>query len=117
VSVDSGGRSRLFLNTRPDGFIVSEAYRRLVEEALRRLQLTPVRTVLEALETPNGNLQQLVEDVASFRQEGFLMELDDFGAGQSNIDRAWQLQADIVKLDRSAVERPFGTLALHAFRD
>jgi EAL domain-containing protein (putative c-di-GMP-specific phosphodiesterase class I) len=61
----------LFLNTRPAGFIVSEAYRRLVKETMRRLQLRPDRIVLEVLEVPNGNLQQLIEGIASFRQQGF----------------------------------------------
>jgi EAL domain-containing protein (putative c-di-GMP-specific phosphodiesterase class I) len=96
---------RLFLNTRPDGFIVSEAYRRLVDATLKRLELTPDRIVLEVLETPHGNLQKLVEGIASFRQQGFLIALDDFGVGDSNIDRVWQLQPDIVKLDRSVVEQ------------
>ncbi|MDR8045831.1 EAL domain-containing protein, partial [Burkholderia cenocepacia] len=35
-----------------------------------------------------------------FRTHGFLIALDDFGAGQSNIERIWQLNPDIVKLDR-----------------
>jgi EAL domain-containing protein (putative c-di-GMP-specific phosphodiesterase class I) len=96
---------RLFLNTQPDGFIVSDAYRRLVEGTLKRLQLGPDRIVLEVLETPNGNMQQLVDGIASFREQGFLIALDDFGKGHSNIDRVWQLQPDIVKLDRSAIEQ------------
>jgi EAL domain-containing protein (putative c-di-GMP-specific phosphodiesterase class I) len=96
---------RLFLNTLPSGFIVSEAYRSLVDETLRRLKLTPDRIVLEVLETPSGNLQRLVEGISSFQQQGFLIALDDFGAGHSNIDRIWKLQPDIVKLDRSVVEQ------------
>src|ERR1700693_3872449 len=95
----------LFLNTRPDGFIVSDAYRHVVEDSLRRLHLSPERIVLEVLETPNGNLQRLIEAIASLRQKGFLIALDDFGAGHSNIDRVWQLQPDIVKLDRRVIEQ------------
>jgi EAL domain-containing protein (putative c-di-GMP-specific phosphodiesterase class I) len=95
----------LFINRRPAGFIVSEAYRRLVKDSLRRLQLTPNRVVLEVLETPpEGNWQRLVDGIASFRQEGFLIALDDFGVGHSNIDRVWRLKPDIVKLDRSVIE-------------
>lgn len=94
----------LFLNTRPDGFIVSQPYRRLVEDTLKRLHLAPDHIVLEVLETPNANVQRLVEGIAAFRQQGFLIALDDFGAGHSNIDRIWQLQPDIVKLDRSVIE-------------
>jgi hypothetical protein len=34
-----------------------------------------------------------------------LIALDDFGAGQSNFDRVWRLQPEIVKLDRSLAQR------------
>jgi EAL domain-containing protein (putative c-di-GMP-specific phosphodiesterase class I) len=101
----ANAQDRLFLNTQPDGFIVSDAYRRLVDGTLKRLQLPPDRIVLEVLETPNGNMQQLIEGIASFRRQGFLIALDDFGKGHSNIDRVWQLQPDIVKLDRRVIEQ------------
>ncbi|MFM0175629.1 EAL domain-containing protein [Paraburkholderia sediminicola] len=94
---------RLFLNARPDSFITSDAYRRLVEDTLTDLRLKPERIVLEVLETPNGDLERLIEGIASFRRQGFLIALDDFGAGHSNIDRVWRLQPDIVKLDRSVI--------------
>lgn len=96
---------RLFLNTRPEGFIISEAYRRRVGDTLARLRLAPQRVVLEVLETPNGNVEQLIEGITSFRQQGFLIALDDFGAGHSNIDRVWQLQPDIVKIDRGVIAK------------
>lgn len=101
----ANAQDRLFLNYRPGDFIVSAAYRRLVEDGLKRLHLTPERVVLEVLETPNGNLRRLADGIASFRQLGFLIALDDFGAGHSNIDRVWQLQPDIVKLDRGVIEQ------------
>jgi EAL domain-containing protein (putative c-di-GMP-specific phosphodiesterase class I) len=101
----ANARDMLFLNTQPDAFIASDAYRRLVEGTLKRLQLAPDRIVLEVLETPNGNMRQLVEGIASFRRQGFLIALDDFGKGHSNIDRVWQLQPDIVKLDRRVIEQ------------
>ncbi|SIO48880.1 EAL domain, c-di-GMP-specific phosphodiesterase class I (or its enzymatically inactive variant) [Burkholderia sp. GAS332] len=99
----ANAHQRLFLNTRPASFITSDAYRRLVENTLSRLQLMPERIVLELLETPNGDLERLIEGIASFRRHGFLIALDDFGAGHSNIDRVWRLQPDIVKLDRSVI--------------
>lgn len=34
-----------------------------------------------------------------------MIALDDFGAGHSNIDRVWQLQPDIVKLDRQLIQQ------------
>lgn len=95
----------LFLNTPPDSFIVSEAYRLLAGESLKQFRLEPERIVLEVLETPNEDPQRLIEGIASFRQQGFFIALDDFGAGHSNIDRVWQIQPDIVKLDRRVIEQ------------
>ncbi|MCX4149946.1 MULTISPECIES: EAL domain-containing protein [Paraburkholderia] len=99
----ANAQQQLFLYARPDSFITSDAYRRLVEDTLTRLQLMPERVVLEVLETPNGNLERLLEGIVSFRRQGFLIALDDFGAGHLNIDRVWRLQPDIVKLDRSVI--------------
>lgn len=72
-------------------------------EQLRELDLPPQRVVLEVLEQPNADPRRLVESVQLLRRHGFLIALDDFGAGHSNIDRVWQLQPDIVKLDRGMV--------------
>ena len=47
------------------------------------------------------NELRLGEAVQFFRKQGLLIALDDFGAGHSNFDRVWNLQPDIVKLDRS----------------
>ena len=49
-------------------------------------------------------------------ERGFLIALDDFGAGHSNVERIWQLNPDIVKLDRSLLApgaiRPQGSSIL-----
>jgi hypothetical protein len=38
--------------------------------------------------------------VREFRERGFLVALDDFGAGHSDVERIWQLNPDMVKIDR-----------------
>jgi EAL domain-containing protein (putative c-di-GMP-specific phosphodiesterase class I) len=67
---------------------------------LKRLDLSPRRIVLEVLEERLTDLDKLTEGLHQFREEGFLIALDDFGAGHSNIERIWQMSPDIVKLDR-----------------
>jgi hypothetical protein len=67
---------------------------------LRRLDLSPRRIVLEVLEQRAEDLERLADAVRKFRELGFLIALDDFGAGHSNVERIWQLNPDIVKLDR-----------------
>lgn len=99
----SGRTDRLFLNTEPEGFLVSERYQAVVDRTLQSLQIRPERVVLEVLERPSADIKRLAEGISLFREKGFGIALDDFGAGHSNVDRVWQLQPDIVKVDRTIV--------------
>ena len=47
----------------------------------------------------------LIEQLGRLRTEGFQVALDDFGVEHSNIDRLTSLPLDIVKLDRSLIEK------------
>lgn len=63
----------------------------------------PEQIVLEVIESRIEDLQLLDEAVNAYRQRGFRIAIDDFGAQHSNFDRLWRLTPDIVKLDRSLV--------------
>jgi EAL domain-containing protein (putative c-di-GMP-specific phosphodiesterase class I) len=92
-------REWLFLNVHP-GALTDPYHAAALLANLRRLGLPPRRIVLEVLEQRADDLERLAEAVRQFRERGFLIALDDFGAGHSNIERIWQLNPDIVKLDR-----------------
>ncbi|TKC89379.1 EAL domain-containing protein [Trinickia terrae] len=92
-------REWLFLNVHP-GALTDPYHAAVLFANLKRLALSPRRIVLEVLEQRAEDLDKLAEGVRQFREEGFLIALDDFGAGHSNIERIWQLNPDIVKLDR-----------------
>jgi EAL domain-containing protein (putative c-di-GMP-specific phosphodiesterase class I) len=92
-------REWLFLNVHP-GTLIEPYHAAALLANLRRLDLPPRRIVLEVLEEQVTCLEQLALAVASFRERGFLIALDDFGAGHVDIGRVWQLNPDIVKLDR-----------------
>jgi EAL domain-containing protein (putative c-di-GMP-specific phosphodiesterase class I) len=92
-------REWLFLNVHP-GTLTDPYLAAALLANLRRLDLSPRRIVLEVLEQSAVDLERLAEAVREFRERGFLIALDDFGAGHSNIERIWQLNPDIVKLDR-----------------
>ncbi|WP_144110775.1 EAL domain-containing protein [Paraburkholderia sp. BCC1886] len=92
-------REWLFLNVHPAA--LSDPYlSAALLASLKRLDLPPRRIVLEILEQRADDLERLAEAVRQFRERGFLIALDDFGAGHSNVERIWQLNPDIVKLDR-----------------
>jgi EAL domain-containing protein (putative c-di-GMP-specific phosphodiesterase class I) len=92
-------REWLFLNVNP--CVLTDPFQAAALLAnLQRLGMPPRRVVLEVLEQRADDLERLAEAVRAFREQGFLIALDDFGAGHSNLERIWQLNPDIVKLDR-----------------
>ncbi|WGS55164.1 EAL domain-containing protein (plasmid) [Paraburkholderia sp. D15] len=63
--------------------------------------IAPHRIVLEILETEDGSLEELADHVDAYKSAGFLIALDDFGVGYSNLCRLLRLKPDLIKLDRS----------------
>ncbi|MBF0625688.1 MAG: EAL domain-containing protein [Magnetococcales bacterium] len=94
----------LFLNLHPEVAGQGAAGRRhFTTGLLRDHGLSPTRVVIEILEHGSQDKGLLTESMVHFRENGYLIALDDFGAGESNFDRIWRLRPDIVKLDRSLV--------------
>lgn len=59
--------------------------------------------VLEIKENEISNTQNLTRFCKHFKDRGFLIALDDFGAGNANFDRISQVHPNIVKIDRSLI--------------
>lgn len=85
LSVESGDHGRAF------------------EGLLRYCGLDAEQIVIEVIESRIDDLKLLEEAVVAYRQRGFRVAIDDFGAQNSNFDRLWRLTPDIVKIDRSLV--------------
>lgn len=97
----------LFLNVHPrvferGGAADGEAF---VRGAQAHFQVPGHRVVVEVLEHGVGPDASIEGAVQRLRELGCLIALDDFGAGHSNFDRVWRLRPEIVKLDRSLVQR------------
>lgn len=67
--------------------------------------IAPHRVVIEILESEIDDQVYLKDLIKHFRDMGCLIAIDDFGAGHSNFDRIWELEPDIVKIDRSLIQR------------
>jgi len=65
--------------------------------------LTPSNVVIEMVESRVSDLAALERFSRSHRDRGFLLALDDMGAGHSNLDRVAIIKPDVIKLDRSLV--------------
>lgn len=94
----------LFLNLNPRVVLSGQSKGVfLTTELLERSNLSARRVVIEILEKEINDEGLLTEAMTHYREHGYLTAVDDFGAGQSNFDRIWRLQPDIVKLDRSII--------------
>ncbi|MFM0172567.1 diguanylate cyclase [Paraburkholderia sediminicola] len=88
----------LFLNILPATFI-AEGYADQLAKIVRAVGLEPERVILEILESHGGSVDDMSRAAALYREHGFLIAVDDFGAGQSNLDRLFRIRPDLVKLD------------------
>jgi EAL domain-containing protein (putative c-di-GMP-specific phosphodiesterase class I) len=92
-------REWLFLNVLP-GSLTDSYHEAAFLANLARLGLAPRRVVLELQVRGAEDFERAAEDVRRLRRHGFLIALDDFGAHDSNLERIWQVDPDIVKIDR-----------------
>lgn len=72
-----------------------------LERAVKKAGLEPNRVVIELLEVAFDEPDRALELVHRLRGAGFLIALDDIGAGHSNLDRIAHIRPDILKADRS----------------
>ncbi|EDZ99777.1 diguanylate cyclase/phosphodiesterase [Burkholderia sp. H160] len=92
------GDAWLFLNILPATFI-ADGYADQLTKIVRAAGLEPERVILEILESHGGSVDDMSRAAARYREHGFLIAVDDFGAGQSNLDRLLRIRPDLVKLD------------------
>jgi len=102
----------LFLNVNAEVFLQSMHHGDFFADLLQATGFPAHRVVTEVLEQGVLDEVRLAEAVQFFRSKGFLIALDDFGAGHSNFDRIWNLQPDIVKLDRSMIAKAGANLRI-----
>lgn len=95
----------LFLNVTADTLLA--AYGRVDKLAaeLMALGLPTSRVVIELTETrPIDDIVQLDSTLASLREHGFRVALDDLGEGFASLRRWMQMRPDFVKIDRHFID-------------
>ncbi len=70
----------------------------------KRFQIPPGNVIIEIIESRAANQSALYDFVADYKRRGFLIALDDVGAGHSNLDRIPAIKPHIIKIDRSLVQ-------------
>jgi EAL domain-containing protein (putative c-di-GMP-specific phosphodiesterase class I) len=75
----------------------------VMRETAACAKLAPEQIVIEILEGAVPDGPEFEEEVSALKSTGFLIAMDDFGAGHSNFDRVFRLRPHIVKMDRSVI--------------
>lgn len=99
----SQDQSWLFLNVNARVAMCGSEHPPYFEDMLARHNLPPHRVVIELIENEIADEAQLAEAMRYYSDLGCLVAIDDFGAGQSNFDRIWRIQPQIVKIDRKSL--------------
>lgn len=97
----------LLLSINVDASIIdaSSVHSKVLEEQVAASGIPPENIIVEIVESKAGGTLALIEFVAEYKRLGFVLALDDFGAGHSNLDRIHLLKPDLVKLDRCLISR------------
>jgi EAL domain-containing protein (putative c-di-GMP-specific phosphodiesterase class I) len=95
----------LFVNLNSQCLVAERPDKGFMRRLMQQTGLPARRIVIEILESEISDRAYLKALITHFRQLGCLIAIDDFGAGHSNFDRVWELQPDIVKIDRNLVRQ------------
>jgi EAL domain-containing protein (putative c-di-GMP-specific phosphodiesterase class I) len=91
----------LFINVSADASAKGREYGSFFFQAMAKFNIKPENVVVEIIEDSTSDNKRLMDAAQYYKSMGCLLAIDDFGAGHSNFERVWNLQPDIVKLDRS----------------
>jgi EAL domain-containing protein (putative c-di-GMP-specific phosphodiesterase class I) len=83
----------------------TSVHSRVLDRQVSEAGIPPENVAIEIIESQAGSALALMEFVLDYKRRGFVIALDDFGAGHSNLDRIPLLQPDMIKLDRSLISR------------
>jgi len=97
--------SWLFLNVNARAATCGKDYGPFFQAMLARHGLAPHRVVIELVENDIHDEALLVEAMRYYAGIGCVVAIDDFGAGHSNFERIWNVQPQIVKIDRTMLIR------------
>jgi FOG: EAL domain len=95
----------ILLSLNVDGHAINSEIARsnVLIHTVKSFGISPNNVLIEIVESRANDTQALAEFVNSYRKNGFLIALDDLGAGHSNLDRIPLLRPDVLKIDRSLI--------------
>lgn len=95
----------LFLNIDPHSLSQPDRHIEFLSQLVKQGGYKENQIVIEILESMIDDEAELEACIERYKSLGFLIAIDDFGAGHSNFERIWRIKPDIVKLDRSMLQK------------
>ena len=94
----------LSINTSSRQFVSSDFLLRTLA-VLEKTSIEPSDISFEISETPAmENLEVIAQNVAHFRNAGFMVSIDDFGTGYASLKSIGRLGADAIKIDTTFIQ-------------
>ncbi|MBD2464456.1 EAL domain-containing protein [Oscillatoria sp. FACHB-1407] len=98
--------AHLFINFTPVAVYDPVSCLRTTVQAIDQANIPHDRVVFEVVESNHPqDLSHLMLILRYYREAGFLVALDDFGAGSSSLNLLHQLRPDFIKLDMELIRR------------
>ncbi len=108
-AADRGWNEKLFINFNPTSIYSPENCLSSTFAAIAVTDLKPEDIVFEIVESDkNADLNRMLSIIKVYREHGFLIALDDLGAGYSSLNLLHKLKPDIVKLDMELIQNVSG---------
>lgn len=100
--------SHLYLNTIPranEYFLNNSRNTRLLMERLSELEIGPEQIVIEIVELDAHNENRLKRSIDHLKDLGFNIAVDDYGSDSSDFERVSLINPNIVKMDKSLLDK------------
>jgi sensor c-di-GMP phosphodiesterase-like protein len=81
--------------------LVDPMFLPMLDESLKRANVKPENLVIEITERSAANGEVAMETIRILRRMGHSIHIDDFGTGNSNLDKLLYLFADTIKIDKA----------------
>jgi sensor c-di-GMP phosphodiesterase-like protein len=81
--------------------LVDPQFLPMLEDCLKQAKVKPENLVIEITERSAANGNEAMETIRILRSSGHSIHIDDFGTGNSNLDKLLYLFADTIKIDKA----------------
>ncbi len=81
--------------------LVDPGFLPMLDDYLKKANVKPENLVIEITERSAANGEEAMETIRNLRRMGHSIHIDDFGTGNSNLDKLLYLFADTIKIDKA----------------